>query len=64
MNIQKLKFILASKSDAHTYLTEAKDWYNYQRGSENFESSGGTVVRALAEYMANQNQETLFKVKQ
>ncbi len=64
MNIQKLTFDLASNSDAQNYVSEAKDWYNYQRGSENFTESAGTVVRALAEYIANQNEQTLFKTKQ
>jgi hypothetical protein len=64
MSIQKQTYNLASNSDAHQYLIDAKDWYNYQRGNENFAESGGIVVRALAEYMANQSNRTLFKSKQ
>lgn len=63
MSIQKIQFTLASKLDAHQYISQAKDWYNYQRGHECFEDGGGEVVRALAEYLANQENKTLYKSK-
>jgi hypothetical protein len=63
MNIlQKTQFNLASKSDAQKFISDAKEWYNYGRGNEGFES-GGVVVRALAEYMANQEQKTIYTSK-
>jgi len=64
MNIQKQTYNLASKSDAQQYIADAKDWYNYQQGSVNFEASASIVIRSLAEFIANQNSRTLFKSKQ
>lgn len=62
MAIQKIQFDLASNSDAHQYISQAKDWYNYQRGNEGFEQSA-TAVRVVAEFLANSDGKTLYKSK-
>lgn len=61
--INKPQFYLASKSEAQKFLSDAKDWYNYGRGNERFEDTGAVIVRALAEYMANQEQKTIYTSK-
>lgn len=60
--LNKVQFKLASVSDAQSYISQAKEWFNYERGNEGFESAG-SVVRAVAEFIANQKGETLYKNK-
>lgn len=61
--LNKTQFTLASKEDASQYISQAKEWYNYERGNQHFESVGGVAVRIIAEYIANTNGETLYKDK-
>ena len=61
--LQKTQFNLASKSEAQKFISDAKEWYNYERGSESFETKAGPVIRAIAEYIANQDKKTIYKSK-
>ena len=63
MNIAKTQFTLASGSDASQYISQAKEWFNYERGNEGFQDVGSVTVRAVAEYIANKDGKTLFKTK-
>jgi hypothetical protein len=63
MNIQKTQYTIASGSDASQYISQAKEWFNYERGNEGFQDVGSVTIRAIAEFLANKDGKTLFKAK-
>ena len=61
--LTKTQFILASKDEAQSYISQAKEWYNYDKGNMHFENVAGVAVRLIAEYIANNDGKTLYKDK-
>jgi hypothetical protein len=54
-------FKLATNEQAEGYVEEAKDWLENSPSAVMFSSAKGVSTRAIAEYLANQDERTLYQ---
>ena len=59
----KLTYNISTHKESQEYISQAKEWFNYERGNETFKDSPVSTIRSIAEFIANKDGKTLYKSK-